>query len=44
MLNNIWGLVLGGGLPVFHVILVMSDIRDCKKYFVKGITLGSVKG
>ncbi|GIO37679.1 protein LplC [Paenibacillus antibioticophila] len=28
MINSIWGLVLGGGLPVFNVILVMNYIRN----------------
>ncbi len=28
MINNIWGLVLGGGVPVFNVILVMNYIRN----------------
>lgn len=29
--NNIWGLVLGGGLPVFNVILVMNYFRNLPK-------------
>lgn len=31
MINNIWGLVLGGGLPVFNVILVMNYLRNMPK-------------
>ncbi|GIO43345.1 carbohydrate ABC transporter permease [Paenibacillus apis] len=31
MINSIWGLVLGGGLPVFNVILVMNYIRNMPK-------------
>ncbi|WP_337103504.1 carbohydrate ABC transporter permease [Paenibacillus sp. YIM B09110] len=31
MTNNIWGLVLGGGLPVFNVILVMNYLRNMPK-------------
>ncbi|AZK46113.1 MULTISPECIES: carbohydrate ABC transporter permease [Paenibacillus] len=31
MVNNIWGLVLGGGLPVFNVILVMNFYRNLPK-------------
>jgi multiple sugar transport system permease protein/putative aldouronate transport system permease protein len=31
MINNIWGLVLGGGLPVFNVVLVMNYIRNMPK-------------
>lgn len=31
MINNIWGLVLAGGLPVFHIILVMNYIRNLPK-------------
>ncbi|MFB3162487.1 carbohydrate ABC transporter permease [Neobacillus sp. 179-J 1A1 HS] len=29
--NSIWGLVLGGGLPVFNVILVMNFFRNLPK-------------
>lgn len=31
LINNIWGLVLGGGLPVFNVILVMNYLRNMPK-------------
>ncbi|NQX63651.1 carbohydrate ABC transporter permease [Paenibacillus qinlingensis] len=31
MINSIWGLVLGGGLPVFNVILVMNYFRNLPK-------------
>ncbi len=31
MLNNIWGLVLGGGVPVFNVILVINFFRNIPK-------------
>lgn len=31
MVNSIWGLVLGGGLPVFNVILVMNFYRNLPK-------------
>jgi putative aldouronate transport system permease protein len=31
MINSIWGLVLGGGVPVFNVILVMNYIRNMPK-------------
>ncbi|MFD2612404.1 carbohydrate ABC transporter permease [Paenibacillus gansuensis] len=31
MINSIWGLVLGGGLPVFNVILVMNYFRNMPK-------------
>ncbi|MFC4102651.1 carbohydrate ABC transporter permease [Paenibacillus xanthanilyticus] len=31
LINNIWGLVLGGGLPVFNVILVMNYFRNLPK-------------
>lgn len=31
MTNNIWGLVLGGGLPVFNVILIMNFYRNLPK-------------
>ncbi|MBC7959434.1 MAG: carbohydrate ABC transporter permease [Vallitaleaceae bacterium] len=29
--NNIWGLVLGNGLPMFHVILMMNFFRNLPK-------------
>ncbi|HIW34896.1 MAG TPA: carbohydrate ABC transporter permease [Candidatus Paenibacillus intestinavium] len=31
LINSIWGLVLGGGLPVFNVILVMNFFRNLPK-------------
>ncbi|QJD86884.1 carbohydrate ABC transporter permease [Cohnella herbarum] len=31
LINSIWGLVLGGGLPVFNVILVMNYFRNMPK-------------
>jgi putative aldouronate transport system permease protein len=31
LINTIWGLVLGGGLPVFNVILVMNYFRNLPK-------------
>ncbi len=31
MTNNIWGLVLGGGLPMFNVILVVNFFRNIPK-------------
>lgn len=31
LINSIWGLVLGGGLPVFNVILVMNYFRNLPK-------------
>lgn len=31
MINNIWGLVLGGGLPIYNVILVMNYFRNLPK-------------
>lgn len=31
LINSIWGLVLGGGLPVFHIILVMNYFRNLPK-------------
>ena len=31
MINNIWGLVLGGSVPIFNVILVMNYFRNLPK-------------
>lgn len=31
LINNIWALVLGGGLPVFNVILIMNYFRNLPK-------------
>lgn len=31
MINNIWGLVLGNSLPIFHVILMMNFFRNIPK-------------
>ncbi|AGA59384.1 MAG: carbohydrate ABC transporter permease [Thermobacillus sp.] len=31
MINSIWGLVLGGGLPIFNIILVMNYFRNLPK-------------
>lgn len=31
LINSIWGLVLAGGLPVFHIILVMNYFRNLPK-------------
>lgn len=31
LINSIWGLVLAGGLPVFHIILVMNFFRNLPK-------------
>ncbi|MEK3731545.1 MULTISPECIES: carbohydrate ABC transporter permease [Paenibacillus] len=31
LMDNIWALVLGGGLPVFHVILIINYFRNLPK-------------
>lgn len=31
LINNVWALILGGGLPVFNVILIMNFFRNIPK-------------